>query len=75
MKFMITHFEPLKSSNGQKFEFLKIQDGGRPTLGHVRRSTYSKRLSTGQHRYGAMRMLIEVYYMGVHILAPSGDYD
>jgi len=29
MKFaMMTHFDILKPNDGQKFEFLKIQDGG-----------------------------------------------
>jgi len=31
MKFgMMTHFQPLKPSDGQKFEFKNIQDGGLP---------------------------------------------
>jgi len=55
MKFgMMTHFDVHKPSEGQTFEFSKHQDGGRPIPAHLRaRSIYSKRLSRGQHRYGA----------------------
>ena len=51
----MTHFYPVKRSDEQK-SLIQKQDGGRPIAGHVRgRYTviYSKRLSTGQNRYGA----------------------
>jgi len=54
MKFgMMTHFDPLKPKNRQNFEFLKIQDGGWMTSGHVQRLIYSKWLNWGQNWYSS----------------------
>jgi len=62
MKFrMMTYFDPLEPSGGQKLEFFyksKMDDG----------RYWTKRLSRGQHRYSANA--IGVRNMGVHALAP-----
>jgi len=43
---MTTHFDPPMPSDGQNFEFLKIQHGGRPMPGHVRGRYTDHRTST-----------------------------
>jgi len=55
---MMTHFDPLTPSHGQKFEFLII----RPMPGHVR-GRYTQSDSAGDST-GTVRMPIMVYHVG-----------